>query len=85
PMKQPYQHNSLVGTSGYSLNFHFRQRWRGTPEADFQCHRFAYDFETLDKKLVQAGFIGIKCRNFDPQLDDSAREVGSLFLEATRA
>lgn len=66
------------------LNFHFRQRWTGTGKTDFQCHRFAYDFETLAKRLTRNGFTDIRRRAFEPGLDGEHRSPGSLLVAATK-
>jgi predicted SAM-dependent methyltransferase len=35
------------------INHHFRQRWRGFSYSHFENHRFAWDFETMNKKLKE--------------------------------
>ncbi len=65
------------------LNYHFRQRWTGTSRMDFQCHRFAYDFETLEKLLQRSGFVDVQRRDFEPGLDGEHRSPGSLLVIAT--
>lgn len=57
------------------VNHHFRQ---GTE------HRYAYDFETVEKVLKEAGFIDIQRREYDASLDAKRREVGSLFVFARK-
>ena len=57
------------------INYHFRQ--------DGQ-HKFAYDFETAEKLLQRAGFVGVSQRTFEPSLDAPHREVGSLFITALK-
>jgi predicted SAM-dependent methyltransferase len=57
------------------INYHFRQSGQ---------HRFAYDFETAHKLLVHAGFTDVRLRSFDPCLDSTHREVGSLFVAARK-
>lgn len=57
------------------INYHFRQ------EAE---HRFAYDFETAHKLLTATGFVDVRTRSFDPSLDSSHRQVGSLFVSARK-
>jgi Flp pilus assembly protein TadD/predicted SAM-dependent methyltransferase len=57
------------------INYHFRQ---GTE------HRYAYDFETAEKVLETAGFVGIQQSAFDPSLDSEHRKVGSLFVVARK-
>jgi predicted SAM-dependent methyltransferase len=57
------------------INYHFRQ---GTE------HRFAYDFETLHRVLAEAGFLNIRQRPFDRDLDAESRREGTLYVEATK-
>lgn len=64
------------------INYHFRQRWTGRSYSHFENHRFAWDFETMKKKLSEVGFVDIELRNFNPDLDSKTREVGSLFVHA---
>lgn len=66
------------------INFHFHQRWRGKSYNHFGIHRFSYDFETMEKKMSEAGFSSIELRDFDPDLDSEHRRVGSLFAKAKR-
>jgi predicted SAM-dependent methyltransferase len=66
------------------INYHFRQRWRGRSYSHFENHRFAWDFETMKKKLLEAGFENIYRRSYDPDLDSAHREVGSLFVKASK-
>lgn len=55
------------------LNYHFRQEGE---------HRYAYDLETAEKALCSAGFVDVSEAEYDPKLDSSHREVGSLFVSA---
>lgn len=57
------------------INYHFRQ---GTQ------HRFAYDFETAEKMLNDAGFIDVQSRAYDLTLDSEHRRVGSLFVSTRK-
>lgn len=66
------------------INYHFRQRAPGESYSSFQNHRFAYDFETLNKVLREAGFKEISEREFDPALDSESRRLGSLLVRATK-
>ncbi|HEX5790623.1 MAG TPA: methyltransferase domain-containing protein [Luteolibacter sp.] len=66
------------------LDYHFRQRQRGVSYDDFNVHRFAWDFETMAKKLREAGFVDAAKRPFNPDLDCIHRRVGSLFVSARR-
>ena len=57
------------------INFHFRQD---------DEHRFAYDFETLQKVLADAGFIEIEQRDFDESMDTASRRIGTLYVKALK-
>lgn len=57
------------------INFHFRQ---GTQ------HRFAYDYETLERMLARCGFVDIRRRDYDPGLDLEHRAFGTLYAEARK-
>lgn len=66
------------------INYHFRQRWTGISDADFDQHRFAYDFETLRKVLEKSGFANVNERAFNPEIDSPHRQAGGLRCEATK-
>jgi predicted SAM-dependent methyltransferase len=55
------------------INYHFRQEGE---------HRFAYDYETLHRVLMEAGFVNIRRRAFDRALDTEDRKVGTLYVDA---
>jgi predicted SAM-dependent methyltransferase len=55
------------------VNFNFRQNGE---------HRFAYDYETLERLLDRCGFVDIVRRDYDSQLDSEDRIVGSLYAVA---
>jgi predicted SAM-dependent methyltransferase len=57
------------------INFHFRQGFE---------HRFAYDFETMEHALKEAGFVEIRQREFDSDLDSKNRELGTLYVNALK-
>lgn len=57
------------------LNHHFRQG---------NEHRFVYDFKTLRRALEAVGFVEVRQRVFDTQLDSEDRRVGTLYVEAIR-
>ena len=57
------------------INWHFREG---------SAHRYAYDFETAQKFLNQAGFVDIRKRAFDASLDSHDRQIGSLFVFARK-
>lgn len=58
------------------INYHFRQG---------REHHFAYDAETLVGALTRAGFVNATVVSFDPQIDSAAREIGTLYVSATKA
>lgn len=66
------------------INYHFRQRWSSRSYSDFENHRFAYDFETMSKKLSEQGFTNIQKREYDEHIDSPHRKVGSLFIKANK-
>ncbi len=66
-------HPDWCNTRLHHLNFHFRQE---------QEHKYAYDLETLSQVLGDAGFTSIAQRPFDPELDDPAKEIGTLYVDA---
>lgn len=66
-------HPSWCDTPLHSVNYHFRQRSQ---------HKYAYDFETLNRVLEQSGFESIEQRKFDPEIDSAERQRGSLYVEA---
>ncbi|GAA0544391.1 putative SAM-dependent methyltransferase [Rhizomicrobium palustre] len=45
-------------------------------------HQFAYDFETLEKLLHEAGFTAVERRDFDPALDSKQRALNTLYVNA---
>lgn len=57
------------------VNYHFRQDTE---------HRYAYDFETMENVLREAGFIEIKQCEFDPVFDTKSRELGTLYVNARK-
>lgn len=78
-------HPSDCSTFMEHINYHFRQRWRDFSYSHFENHRFAWDFETMEKKLSEAGFIDIERRDYEPELDSAHRECGSLFVRAVKS
>jgi len=66
------------------INYHFRHRWYYQDESNFARHRYAYDFETMKKLLVNAGFNGVSTREFRHELDSRHRKEGSLFVKANK-
>jgi predicted SAM-dependent methyltransferase len=58
------------------INFMFRQGFE---------HRFAYDFETMEHALKEAGFVEIRQREFDSDLDNKIWEgSGTLYVNAVK-
>jgi predicted SAM-dependent methyltransferase len=57
------------------INYHFRQDGE---------HRFAYDFETLQKVLLTAGFSKVSKVEFDPEIDSESRRTGTLYVTAVK-
>jgi predicted SAM-dependent methyltransferase len=57
------------------INYHFRQDGR---------HRFAYDYETLERALLTAGFVDVQRRSFDQQTDSLHRQPGTLYVISRR-
>ncbi|WP_209403878.1 methyltransferase domain-containing protein [Pseudozobellia sp. WGM2] len=82
--KQHNWHHKECSTFMEHINYHFRQRWAGRSYSHFENHRFAWDFETMKKKLVEFGFVNVERRNYNPNLDSMHREVGSLFVQASK-
>jgi predicted SAM-dependent methyltransferase len=82
-LKNKWHHEECT-TFMEHINYHFRQRWRGENYSNFQNHRFAWDFETMEKKLSESGFVNVKIRSFNSELDSNHREVGSLFVHAKK-
>jgi len=68
-------HPRWCDTRMHNINYHFRQ---GTE------HKYAYDYETLAKVLIQAGFSSVTRSEFDPAFDSESRRVGTLYVEARK-
>lgn len=68
-------HPEWCKTEMEHINFLFRQGFD---------HRFAYDFETMEHALKEAGFVGIRRREFDPGLDSKIRQSGTLYVNAVK-
>jgi predicted SAM-dependent methyltransferase len=47
-------------------------------------HRWIYDEETMRLLLETAGFVDIRRREFDPELDDEARRFGSMYMQCRK-
>jgi predicted SAM-dependent methyltransferase len=60
----------------HQINYHFRQG---------REHKYAWDFETLSQVLMEAGFVDIIERNFDPALDTARRMLGTLYVDALKS
>jgi predicted SAM-dependent methyltransferase len=70
-----FHHPEWCRTRMDHINYHFRQ----TGE-----HLYAYDYETFEMILVEAGFVRVCRRNFDATLDGPGRETGTLYVDATK-
>ena len=44
----------------------------------------AYDFTTMEKALSRAGFVDIRRREFDAELDSESRRLGTLYVDARK-
>jgi predicted SAM-dependent methyltransferase len=69
------RHPYWCNTRMHNINYHFRQG---------REHKYAYDFETLDKILEQAGFTCITRRPFNPDLDNEYHKTGTLYVDARK-
>ena len=45
-------------------------------------HEYLYDFETLEKALLSAGYENIQRREYDPERDSEHREEWTLYVDA---
>jgi predicted SAM-dependent methyltransferase len=68
-------HPRWCNTRMHNINYHFRQ---GTE------HKYAYDYETLEKVLIEAGFSSVTRVDFDPAFDSESRKLGTLYAEARK-
>jgi predicted SAM-dependent methyltransferase len=68
-------HPAWCDTRMHSINYHFRQGVE---------HKYAYDEETLTRVLEQAGFVQVRRRPFDPELDHEMRRRGTLYMDARK-
>jgi len=66
-------HPAWCRTKMEHINYHFRQDGE---------HRFAWDLETLEQALREAGFVEIRQRSYRPDLDTEARALGTLYVDA---
>ncbi len=57
------------------INEHFRQNGE---------HKYAWDFETMESVLQKLGYVNIKRRNFNPELDSEKRQLGTLYVDAQK-
>jgi predicted SAM-dependent methyltransferase len=74
-VEQKWNHPDWCKTRMEHINFHFRQ---------YEEHKFAYDYETFEAILKEAGFSSVRHREFDPGLDTPSRKLGTLYVEATK-
>ncbi|WP_170107631.1 class I SAM-dependent methyltransferase [Photobacterium lipolyticum] len=68
-------HPSWCVTRLEHINHHFRE---------YHDHKFAYDYETLEHVLHEAGFSVVHKREYDPQLDCPVRRDGTLYARASK-
>jgi predicted SAM-dependent methyltransferase len=47
-------------------------------------HRWYYDEETMRMLLETVGFVEVQRREFDPELDQEFRRVGSMYMKCTK-
>jgi predicted SAM-dependent methyltransferase len=71
----PKVHPKCCQTQLDHINFHFRQG---------EEHKYAWDEETLARALETSGFVSIKRRGFDPELDSESRKTGTLYMRAMK-
>ncbi len=68
------QHPTWCTTRIDNVNYVFHQAGE---------HKYAYDLETLTRRLTDAGFVDVHERAFDPDLDDPKRP-GTLYVDAIK-
>ena len=66
---------SWVDTPMHFLNYIFRQG---------RQHKYAYDADTLGRLLTAAGFVEVRRRGFDPELDSHHRLRETLYMEGRK-
>jgi predicted SAM-dependent methyltransferase len=71
----PTWHPKECVTKMDHINYHFRQAGE---------HKFAWDYETFELYLRNAGFRNIRRRPFDKATDELRRELGTLYVEAIK-
>jgi predicted SAM-dependent methyltransferase len=74
-VKENRWHPEWCDTRMHNLNYHFRQ---------VDQHKYAYDRETLERVLIQAGFSAVGRVDFDPTFDTECRKNGTLYVEARK-
>ncbi len=68
-------HPDWCDTPMHHVNYTFRQR---------KEHKYAYDFETLSRVILKAGFCDVVRREFDDDLDSEERRIATLYVKARR-
>ena len=68
-------HPAWCETQMDHINYHFRQHAE---------HKYAWDCETLSRKLRQFGFTNIVRREYDAALDSESRKIGTLYVRASK-
>jgi predicted SAM-dependent methyltransferase len=64
-------HPDWCDTPMHHVNYTFRQG---------NEHKYAYDFATLSRIIVDAGFCDVERRQFDAAFDSEGRKVGTFYL-----
>ena len=68
-------HAAWCDTHLHQVNFAFRQG---------NEHKYAYDYETLAKVVLAAGFVELIRRDHDPNLDSEEWSFGTLYIDARK-
>jgi predicted SAM-dependent methyltransferase len=68
-------HPDWCDTPMHHVNYTFRQQ---------KEHKYAYDFETLSRVILNAGFCDVVRREFDDDLDSEERRIATLYVKARR-
>ncbi len=68
-------HPGWCDTRMHHINYHFRQ---GSE------HKYAYDYETLERVLTRTGFGSVRRVDFNPEFDSEVRAVGTLYVEGRK-
>jgi predicted SAM-dependent methyltransferase len=69
-------HPDWCDTPMHHVNYTFRQG---------KEHKYAYDFETLSRIILNAGFCNAERRQFDADLDSEARRIQTVYVNARKS